>query len=89
MLLPLPAAITAKHKQVYKLTAEPIVESVLEGYNGTFFACDAHTSIPSSLSHLWALSGVQTQVWADWYWKDLHHGRSGGAAPAWCHAARF
>ena len=28
-------------QQVYRITAQPVVQSVLAGYNGTFFACEA------------------------------------------------
>lgn len=47
-------------QQVYRITAQPVVQSVLAGYNGTFFACealaiaDAFSSLNSAGAHsLW------------------------------------
>lgn len=58
----------SQQSEVYDDTAYGLVRSVLDGYNGTIFACLCHD-----------LNNNESQLelcrWTDWLWKDAHHAR--------------
>jgi hypothetical protein len=66
---------TSLQRVVYDDIAYPLVESVIEGYNGTIFAY-VHFII---LHHLYALFELLIirlfQLWSNWLREDVHDGR--------------
>ena len=64
----------AKQMDIYNETARPIVDFVLEGYNGTRSAETACMHINLSTTY----DRYNFCLWSDGYWEDVHYGRGDG-----------
>ncbi len=65
----------AEQKNIYDICASGVVESVLNGYNGTIFAYGQVRKriFVAYHDHLDNRNFLFLSI--DWFWKDPHHGR--------------